>query len=416
MFPRNCSSDTSATERDSESSGYPRVVGTYTRGLPGPHLLVTGGVHGNEPDGVHAVRQVIARLEERGTQLRGTLTGVAANRGGLARGARFITRDLNRRWLLDEMIQLLRRDPASDEGEDREQRELLHLLAPLLAAAREPLIFLDLHSTSGEGAPFACMADVIRNRKIAFALGVPVVLGLEEVIDGSMIGFFCDLGHVGVAVEGGKQGDPRTVDTHASAIWIALVAAGCLAAADVPDLADHRHRLADMTRGLPRVIEIRHRHVVAEDDAFTMEPGYTNFQPVADHQVVAHDRHGPVRTPEAGLMMLPRYQSQGEDGYFLARPVSPFWLRVSAGLRRARADRLVRLLPGVERDPLRHDRMFVEADRPRAIDVFHLFGYRHQRAAGERFVFSRRRPDAIGVDDLPAVLRELLARDAARGG
>ncbi len=417
MFQPNCSSTTSATDDalPSSNTDYPRILGTYSRGLPGPQVMVTGGVHGNEPAGIVAVRRVLAALEAGGTPFRGSLTGVAGNRAGLAQGARYLTRDLNRRWLLEDMVALLSRDPAEDTPEDREQRELLHLFAPLLAAATEPLVFIDLHSTSGDGAPFSCMADVIRNRKIAFSLGVPVVLGLEEVIDGSMIGFLCDLGHIGVAIEGGQHDHPGTADNHESAIWIALVAAGCLDAADVPELAAHRRRLREVTADLPEVIEIRHRHVVhGADEPFTMLPGFTNFQPVGHRQLVARDSHGDVLTPEAALMMLPRYQPQGEDGYFLARPVSRFWLALSAGLRRSRVDRLVHWLPGVRRDPARDDHMVLDRERPRAVDVFHLMGYRHRRDEGEGFVFTRRRPDATGLESMPQAMQDLLDAAAAR--
>lgn len=390
---------------------FPRVLGVHEGRAPGPLVIVTGGVHGNEPAGVHAVRRVLAQLQARAMPLRGTLMGVAGNRAGLDRKVRYLDRDLNRRWLVPEMIALLARDPAQDSPEDREQRELLHLFAPLCARARAPIVFLDLHSTSGDGAPFVCMADVLRNRTIAFALGIPVVLGLEEVIDGSMIGFFTDIGHIGVAVEGGQHDDPRSVDCHEAAIWIALVAAGALAEAEVPGLDRHRATLEEATRGLPRVLEIRHRHVVADDDDFVMRPGFANFQPVGDGQVVAEDRGGDVRTPEAGIMMLPRYQGQGEDGYFLARQVSRLWLTLSAGLRLARADRLVTMLPGVARHPELGDHMLVERDRPRAIDVFHLLGFRHQRAhAEDRYAFSRRRPAFTTIDRLPAAVREMIER------
>ena len=436
MFQRNCSSTSSATDGSAtdgsatdgsatdgsatddalpgSNTDYPRILGTYSRGLPGPQVLVTGGVHGNEPAGIVAVQRVLAALEGKSAPLRGSLTGIAGNRAGLAKGARYLTRDLNRRWVLDDMVALLSRDRAEDTAEDREQRELLELFAPLLATTEEPLVFIDLHSTSGDGAPFSCMADVIRNRKIAFSLGVPVVLGLEEVIDGSMLGFLCDLGHIGVAIEGGQHDHPGTADNHESAIWIALVAAGCLDAAHVPDLADHRRRLREVTRGLPQVIEIRHRHVVHdENEPFTMLPGFTNFQPVREQQVVASDAQGEVRTPEAALMMLPRYQPQGEDGYFLARQVSRFWLALSAGLRRSRIDRLVHWLPGVRRDPARHDHMVLDRERPRAVDVFHLMGYRHRRDEGDGFVFTRRRPDATGLESMPSAMQELLDAAAA---
>lgn len=414
MSPKSSSAATSAAElaafQSDDEGRSPRHLGSYDSGQPGPLVVLFGAIHGNEPAGVIAIQRVLAALRSRGLPLRGKVMGLVGNRSGNARGARYLARDLNRRWLVPEMVALLGRDPASDSPEDREQRELLHLFAPLCAAAREPIVFLDLHSTSGAGAPFSCMADVLRNRPIAFALPVPVVLGLEEVIDGSMLGFLADLGHVGVAVEGGQHDDPRTVENHEAAIWLCLVTAGCLRAEQVGDLQRHHERLAAATRGLPPVLEIRHRHVVHDDDDFEMRPGYANFHPVARGEVVAGDRRGEVKTPEAGVMMLPRYQSKGEDGYFLARAVSPTWLAISAGLRRIRADRLVTLLPGVERDPGAADHMLVEADRPRAVDVFHLLGYRHQRARGERFVFSRRRPDFQSLEDLPAAMRELLRR------
>jgi predicted deacylase len=387
-----------------------RSIGSYDAGRQGPLVVIFGGIHGNEPAGVAAIAAVLAALQERGLPLRGRVLGLRGNCAGLAKGVRYQARDLNRSWQTTAIAAMLARDRASERScpEDREERELLSALAPLLAKARAPITFLDLHSMSGDGAPFSCMADVLRNRKIAFALPVPVVLGLEEVIDGSMLGFFSDLGHVGVAVEGGQHDDPRTQANHEAAIWLTLVAAGCLRREQVGDLALHHGRLAAATAGLPRVLEIRHRHVVKESDDFVMRPGYANFQPVRAGEAVADDQGGPVMTPEGGVMMLPRYQGQGEDGYFLARAVSPVWLAISAGLRRARVDRLVRLLPGVARG-VADGELLVAAGRPRAVDVFHLFGYRHERAREGRLVFSRRRPDSAPLADLPSEIHALLA-------
>jgi hypothetical protein len=70
------------------------------------------------------------------------------------------------------------------------------------------------------------------------------------VIDGSMLGYLCDLGHIGVAVEGGQHDDPQTVECHESALLLMLVAAGALAEADVPDLRGHYARLAARTASL----------------------------------------------------------------------------------------------------------------------------------------------------------------------
>jgi hypothetical protein len=46
---------------------------------------------------------------------------------------------------------------------------------------------------------------------------------------------------------------------------------------------------------------------------------------------------------------MPLYQALGDDGYFLVHPVWQFWLEVSARMRRLRVDRLLPLLPRVQR-------------------------------------------------------------------
>src|SRR5690606_3470733 len=144
-------------------------------------------------------------------------------------------------------------------------------------------------------APFCCMADVLRNRPIALGLPLPIVLGLEEVIDGSMLGYLCDRGHVGIAFEGGRHDDADTIDHLESIIWLSLVTAGVLDRSQIPDLEDHRARLRAVTARLPRILEIRHRHVVAADDAFEMEPGFSNFGSVRRGELLARDGDHEIR-------------------------------------------------------------------------------------------------------------------------
>lgn len=372
----------------------------------GPMLVAIGSLHGNEPAGTRAIERLFDALTAHPLPLRGRLIGLRGNLRAGQRRQRYITRDLNRSWTADGIAALLTHGAANDEDEDAEQRELLAILAPLLAAADRPIVFLDLHSSSGEGQPFCVMADVLRNRPIAFGVPVPVVLGLEEVIDGAMTGYLCDLGHVGVSFEGGPHQGADTVDNHLAILWLSLVNAGLLAADAVPGLETHRARLATATAGLPRVLEVRHRHVIHPGDTFKMRPGFANFMPVPRRLPVADDRHGPVIAPEEGVMMLPLYQGLGDDGFFIARPVSTFWLDLSARLRGDTIDRLLPALPGVSRDPDRADHFLVDPQiaRLRATEIFHLFGYRRARSNGELMIFSRRRPDFDRLAPMPAEL------------
>ncbi|MDC0723239.1 succinylglutamate desuccinylase/aspartoacylase domain-containing protein [Nannocystis bainbridge] len=398
----------SSSAPPADPGAHPRVLGRYDSGRPGPTVVCIGALHGNEPAGLSAISRVLARLRATDVPLRGQLLGVSGNRRALAQGRRFVDRDLNRQWTAENIARIAQGQLAT--AEDQETRELLGVFLPLLR--RGPVSFIDLHSTSSLSPPFSCMADVLRNRPLALALPIPVVLGLDEVIEGSMLGYLCDLGHVGVAVEGGQHDDPRTIDFHESALLLMLVAAGSLEPRHVPDLAAHRARLGAASGGMPAVCEIRHRHVIQpEDEPFVMKPGFVNFQVVERGQVIADDRRGPLRVPETGLVMLPRYQGQGDDGFFIARPVTRNVLRLSAALRTLRLDVLVPYLPGVSRDPQRPDHYIADPAVARVAvkQVFHLFGYRQERAHAERLVFSRRRPVARPV--LPAELAPLLRED-----
>jgi succinylglutamate desuccinylase len=386
-----------------------RLLGRLDSGRPGPTVVLLAGLHGNEPAGIQAIVAVVGELGRRRPPLRGRIVGLCGNLGALAAGRRYLARDLNRGWTREDVAALLAPGSARLLPEDEEQRGLLRAMAPLLTEAREPLVFLDLHSTSGDSPPFAVMADVLRNRKVGLALPLPLVLGVEETLDSTALGYLCDLGHIAVGVEGGQHLDPRTRANHEAAIWITLVAAGSLAAADVADLAAVRGRLRAAARGVPGLLEVRHRHAVTEGDGFAMVPGFASFQRLARAEVVAQDVRGPIRAPESGYMLMPRYQGQGEDGYFVVRPVSRFWLDLSAWLRRARLDHVVPLLPGVRRDAEQADRFWVDrrVARWQVVNLFHLFGYRQVRSAGGRLAFSRRRPGFRRLDRLPAELVRL---------
>ncbi len=319
------------------------------------------------------------------------MIAVSGNCGALGRGCRFVERDLNRRWSASHVAELRARPIEALAHEDREQRELADLFLSLEGESRGPLVFVDLHTTSGAAPPFLCLADTLGNRDLAKALPLPVILGLEETLDGSMLGYLSDRGHVGVAIEGGRHDEPATVSRHVSSLWLVLEHIGAVDARSVPERATHRERVAASARGVDRVVEIVHRHHVARGDDFVMNPGWRSFAPVREGEVVARDQRGPIASPASGLMLMPRYQPQGEDGSFVVRPVRPFWLGVSEALRRARVERALPWLPGVSRgDDLERFTVRPSAAPPRLPEVMRLLGYRRVEPGATGHVFSRR--------------------------
>ncbi|MGH7540731.1 MAG: hypothetical protein ACRELC_07015, partial [Gemmatimonadota bacterium] len=272
-----------------------------------------------------------------------------------------------------------------------EQRELDAAMEAAIARARGPVFVLDLHTTSSDSVPFTTLGDALANRRLARRLPIPMVLGLEEQIDGALLHYLDHRRLAGIGIEGGAHESEASVDAHEDAVWLALSALGMVDAADVPDLAERHARLARSAESLPPVLEVSYRHAIAPEDEFRMRPGYRNFQPVRRGDTLGFDRHGPVSAPESGRIFLPLYQTKGDDGFFLVRPVHPVWLGISAALRRLRADRLAPLVPGVRRHAERDDALVLS---PRAanrlvIGLLHLLGFTRRRER-DRLVMIRR--------------------------
>ena len=354
----------------------------------GPTVVGLAALHGNEPAGIVAVRRVLAAIDEHAIDLRGRFVGVVGNRSAYQAGRRFVERDLNRGWSDERCARIA--SPALDRGpEDLEQRELLALLRQLGGQSQRPLVVLDLHSMSGPGVPFSIAPDVLRNRPLLATLPVPTVLGLAEIIPDALLSWLCRSGHRGIAIEGGQHDDPVTVELLEACVWFQLVQAGLLPTDDVPELRRHRARLRASAVGNAPVVEIKHRHGVAMGDGFQMRPGYSNFTPVRAGEVVASDRQGPIEIPRDGLMMLPRYQDDGDDGFFVAIPMRPGWLRTSTLVRRARLERLLPVLPRMGRDE-RGDLVWSgAAPKGPLLTVLHLLGYRSVTASADGFRLRR---------------------------
>lgn len=360
----------------------PRELGRVDSGLAGPLVIVIGGMHGNEPAGVAAASRVFARLEEDPRGVCGRLIALTGNRAALAAEERFLTRDFNRVWSDDEVTAMRDRNPVEDDPEGAEQRDLLAILERNLADHDGPAVVLDLHTTSSGGAPFALSADTVQNRNLAVGLPIPLILGLEEGIEGPLLSYLADRGVPSLVVEGGQHDDPATEEHLVAAIWLVLESSGALSPGR-PELEAARRALGAAAEAPPKLCEIEHVHRIAPGDDYRTAPGFENFDAIEVGQVIGHDRHGPVRAPASGLMLMPLYQAQGQDGYFLCRSISAGWLRFSEACRKSGLESLLPSLPGVRKHHTLPRALVVEQDAsPIVLRVLCHFGYRKQVAPG----------------------------------
>ena len=154
------------------------LIGRFEGDRAGPKVVVFGSLHGNEAAGALALERVASKLTELSQSLRGSVYLLAGNTRALLESVRFIDSDLNRHWTPGNIANNSNGSTAGTRSEDKEQSELLEILAEILETARDEVYALDLHSTSAEGSPFATVGDTLRNRAFAQKFPITILLGL----------------------------------------------------------------------------------------------------------------------------------------------------------------------------------------------------------------------------------------------
>lgn len=142
----------------------------------GPHLLITGGVHGDEFEPMAAIRRLMTEIDP--SQLKGRVTLVpVVNEPAFRRGHR----------TAEDGLDLARTCPGRIDGSITEQ--IAHRLSELIRSAD---LYIDLH-TGGtrltvlplSGYMLHPNAEVLeQQRRIARAFGLPVIWGTDPSLHG----------------------------------------------------------------------------------------------------------------------------------------------------------------------------------------------------------------------------------------
>ena len=377
-----------------------RIIGEFGGDLEGPLIIFLGGIHGNEPAGIIALQHVIASLYESHPVFRGKIAALAGNLSALSRATRYVDYDLNRIWT-EERIHELATSPAFGEDpsvDHTEQRELYMLLQDYFRFPHTDVYVIDLHTTSARSSPFTIILDTLRNRKFALNLPVPIILGMEEHLTGTLLTYVDELGYHTLAFEAGQHDDPQSVANHIAAIWILLVSAGCISEKEVPNYHQYIQQLRTAAHNLPPIFEVRYRYAILPGEHFRMRPGYSNFQPIYKGEILARNEQGNILCEQRGNIFMPLYQPQGSDGFFVIRKVQAFWLKVSEWMRKLKMDKLLPFLPGIHRDADHPQQLIINRRIARWLvtDVLHLLGYRQKTYDRNKLIAVKRKFDLKG--------------------
>ena len=294
-----------------------RMIGEFDQGVPGPLIFLVGGIHGNETEGVKAIEAVFSELSRKHYPIRGKIVGLRGNLSALAAKRRYIEYDLNRCWREDHLQYLLSNKTKLHIVEDQEALEVLEILEHYLQAGYEKKILIDLHATSSGKGSFIIIPEYYAAHPLVKNLHLPVILNLESYLKGTLSNYACERGLVAFAFEGGLIGSQEALDIHTAGVWEILQTAGAISYQTSKNFTAYRNVLHLQARGLPELVHVTGIHWVHEGDQFSMKPGYENFTPVQKDEVLAYDKYGPVKAPRNGMIFMPLYQNQGNDGFFI---------------------------------------------------------------------------------------------------
>ncbi|MDR7294863.1 putative deacylase [Pelomonas aquatica] len=304
---------------------------------PGPRVLVTGAVHGNEIHGTKAMAEIIRQLDAGELALRrGTLTLVPI--------VNPLAHQLNRREGDRNLNRNLRPPVIAHDFEDR----IARVLCPLIAQHDG---ILDLHSFQGQGPAFAMIgprdnsgelepfSQEATESALAARLGVGRIvegwlstyaLGLQRrqqrVHDGSRRAALISDPHYGVGtteymrstggwaitLECGQHLDPDGPEVARLAILRALVFLGML-----DEIAVEPHRPAQP----PELLQL-YDVIDREDMGDSFEREWASFDAIEKGQHIGTRASGePVLAPSEGRIVFPNVKSlPGTEWFYLARP------------------------------------------------------------------------------------------------
>ena len=311
-------------------------VHQFTGLQPGPRLIITGAVHGNETCGTRAIERLLQALDSGGLRLaRGVLTAIPiVNPLAYRKGQREGERNLNRN---------LRPAVIAQDFEDRIGRAL----CPWLDAHD---VLLDLHSFTAVGQAFVMLgprnndgplepfAHAAAESALAAGLGPTRIvegwlgtyaLGLQrralQTSDGTRrqslnqdphygVGtteYMRSRGGYGVTLECGQHQDPNAPEVAWLAILRTLALLGMIDAAGV-NL--HQPTRAPELLQLYEVIDRQHAA-----DRFAQD--WVSFDAIEADQLIGTRFDGtPVRAPEAGRIVFPNITAEpGQEWCYLAR-------------------------------------------------------------------------------------------------
>lgn len=291
-----------------------RIIDKIKGDEKGYEIILIAGMHGNEQAGVRAIKKVMKFIRNNNIPVRGNMTALYGNITALEKNVRFIDRDLNRLWT-NEFIEIAQNN--SDISEMKELKELHREIENICNGDYENCIIIDFHSFSTASGIFVIPAYNEKSLNLAKDFRVQFIEKLTSDLKETAIQYFAFKGVTAVVFEGGQHYSDETEGNTEAAVYVALNYLKFLDKKNVIKFNSYRKRLKEKSLNLPTHYELSYIHRIENGDIFKMNPGYVNFQTIKKNEILAYENGKPVFSAYNGRMLMPLYQKQGTNGFYI---------------------------------------------------------------------------------------------------
>lgn len=366
-----------------------RIIYSHFHSKEAPTVVFFVGIHGNEPAGVLAFKNIIQKIDNDDVDLKGNVYVLVGNLNALQKNIRYEKEDLNRMWTREKVSKLvLENNPKSQE--EKEQLTLYLAIKDILKQHPEPLIFIDIHTTSSETTPFITISDSLNNRSFASGYNLPIILGIEEFLEGPLLTYINEFGHASLGFEAGQHESEEAIKNSEAFIWLTLAKSKIIDGESV-DIHVFKNAL-EKAKMISGFYEINYVHSIEKGENFKMLNGFKNFEKIPAQKPLATSNNKTITSNKPGLIFMPLYQKQGKEGFFIIKKVSSFWLKLSSVVRRLNLHHVLRFLIGVKKHATKKHILVVNLKTARYLtdEIFHLFGYRKKIHKGNKMHYIKR--------------------------
>lgn len=265
---------------------YLQKVITIDSRKTGPSVVLLAGIHGNEPAGILAFRE-LKKLKI----IRGKIQLIYGNIRAIQRKKRFIDSDLNRLFRLkNKLIQ-----KQINSYEYQRSREIM----PLLDRAD---ILLDIHSTSKKTLPFVICGLNAVNIVSCFPFNIRCY-GFDKTYPGSTSYYMnTKKGKIGIGIECGQHNDKLAAHRAITCVKILL--------SRLKMIRGKKYKIKKQK--IYKALEI----YITKTDKFKLEKNFKNFENINNGQLIATDGNDKIISRKNQFILFAKDRhKKGEEGF-----------------------------------------------------------------------------------------------------